>query len=125
MAKKKNKLEKETITYMEAIRAFLIKNFNTINDEWEGALLMLEQNYNLFIKCKNQIEIDGLTVTDRFGALVKHPLIKVMQDANIQVIKLIDLFGLSLKSNQKLVIEDNKDDDSPLSLFLKKTIEKR
>nr|WP_320038865.1 P27 family phage terminase small subunit [uncultured Bacteroides sp.] len=123
---KKNKLEKETVSYMAAIRTFLIKNFGEINEEWKGSLLILEQNFNLFIKCKNQIEVDGLTVTDRFGALVKHPLIKVMQDANIQVIKLTDLFGLSLKSNQNLSINDKKEDENDvLTQFLKKSIEKR
>jgi P27 family predicted phage terminase small subunit len=121
-------LEKETQDYIYAVNKFLRKKNNgVIADEWLGALEMLTQNYDMFIKCRNKIKEDGLMIDDRFGGITKHPLIKVQQDAQIQCLKIIGEFGLSLKSNLKLSIDDSeeKDEDSPLMSFVKKEIEKR
>jgi|GEM_PF-305360 len=120
-------LEKETQDYIYAVNKFLRKKNNgTIADEWLGAIEMLTQNYDMFIKCRDQIKKDGLMIDDRFGGITKHPLIKVQQDAQIQCVKLINEFGLSLKSNLKLSVEDtdDKEEDSPLMNFVK-NIEKR
>lgn len=127
MAKKqKYSLELETIEYITSIRAFLIEKFGKINKEWEGAISMLEQNFDLFLKCKKALENDGLTVRDRFGNVQKHPLIKVMQDSNIQVLKLINEFALSPKSSKKIIdTNTTDDDDSPLNQFFKNQIEIR
>ena len=127
MAKKqKYSLEDETIEYITSIRSFLIEKFGKINKEWEGAISMLEQNFDLFLKCKKALENDGLTVRDRFGNVQKHPLIKVMQDSNIQVLKLINEFALSPKSSKKIIDTNTSDDDnSPLNQFFKNQIEIR
>lgn len=127
MAKKqKYGLETETIEYITSIRSFLIEKFGKINKEWEGALQMLEQNFDMFLKCKKALENDGLTVRDRFGNVQKHPLIKVMQDSNIQVLKLINEFALSPKSSKKIIDTNTSDDDnSPLNQFFKSQIEIR
>lgn len=122
-------LEKETQDYLFSVNKFLRrKNGGAIPDEWLGALEMLTQNYDTFIKCRNTIKKEGLMIDDRFGGVQKHPLIKVQQDAQIQCLKLISEFGLSLKSNLKLSVEDteDKEEDSPLMSFVKKcNIEKR
>lgn len=122
-----NNVEKETSDYMFAINKFLRhKNGGIIAEEWIGALKILEDNYDLFVKCSKQIEEEGLTINDRFGNLQKHPLLKVKTDAQIQVIKLINEFGLSLKSNQKITTDVEEEDNSPLAIFTKKNlIEKR
>ena len=57
MAKKqKYCLEGETIEYITSFRSFLIEKFGKINKEWEGAISMLEQNFDLFLKCKKSID---------------------------------------------------------------------
>lgn len=114
MAKKHtkyNEYTKETQQFMLAVEKHLIDKFNEINNEWDGILSMLATQYQVFIDCKEQIKKDGLMVTDRFGAPVKHPLLKVETDAIIQINKLVQEFGLSPKSLHNLKLENNDEDE--------------
>lgn len=115
-----NKYETETQDYMFAINKYLRKKYGEIADEWLGALVMLADNYNTFIQCKNKIETDGLMITDRFNVLVKHPLIKVQIDAQIQVVKLLNEFGLSPKSAAKLNDTNEEEEESIINQFIEK-----
>ena len=107
---------KETQQFMCAVEKHLMDKFGQINNEWEGILSMLATQYELFNQCKEQIKKDGLMVTDRFNAPVKHPLLKVMTDSQIQIVKLVSEFGLSPKSLKGLNIQDNNDDEFLKSL---------
>ena len=95
---------------MYVIHKFLNKKFGNINDEWIPSLSMLADNLHIFNLCKEQIRKDGLLITDRFNVLTKHPLIKVQNDAQIQIVKLLNEFGLSPKSVGKLKAEEENDD---------------
>lgn len=118
--------DEEVQTTMKNIHRFLINKYKRIQNEWLAPLSMLADNYNIFFKCRDAIKSDGLMIIDRFGTLVKHPLIKVQVDAQIQIIKLLNEFGLSPKSAAKLNDNaDEEDDNSPLSMFLNDGIEKR
>ena len=88
---------------MYVIHKFLNKKFGNINDEWIPSLSMLADNLHIFNLCKEQIRKDGLLITDRFNVLTKHPLIKVQNDAQIQIVKLLNEFGLSPKSVGKFL----------------------
>ena len=100
----------EIQNYMYVIHKFLNKKFGNINDEWIPSLSMLADNLHIFNVCKEQIRKDGLLITDRFNVLSKHPLIKVQNDAQIQIVKLLNEFGLSPKSVGKLKAEEENDD---------------
>lgn len=101
----------EIQNYLWTIHKFLNKKFGAINDEWIPSLMMLADNLHIFNLCKEQIRKDGLMITDRFGTMVKHPLIKVQNDAQIQIVKLLNEFGLSPKAVGKLKqVEDENDD---------------
>lgn len=100
----------EIQNYMYVIHKFLNKKFGNINDEWIPSLSMLADNLHIFNLCKEQIRKDGLLITDRFNVLTKHPLIKVQNDAQIQIVKLLNEFGLSPKSVGKLKAEEENDD---------------
>ena len=100
----------EIQNYMYVIHKFLNKKFGNINDEWIPSLSMLADNLHIFNLCKKQIRKDGLLITDRFNVLTKHPLIKVQNDAQIQIVKLLNEFGLSPKSVGKLKAEEENDD---------------
>ncbi|MFT0318925.1 P27 family phage terminase small subunit [Bacteroides thetaiotaomicron] len=116
----------EVQTVMKHIHSYLIKKYKRIQNEWLAPLSMLADNYNIFFQCRDAIKLDGLMVVDRFGALVKHPLLKTQTDAQIQIVKLLAEFGLSPKSAAKLNDDtDEEDDNSPLSLFLNNDVEKR
>jgi P27 family predicted phage terminase small subunit len=104
----------------------VLKNLKTYDETWSAALHMLEENYNTFVMCSKIIKKEGLTVKDRFGVIQKHPLLKVQTDAQIQAVKLLLQFGLTLKSGSEMNA-DSVIDDSPLAQFLTKSnsIEKR
>lgn len=101
----------EIQNYMYVIHKFLNKKFGNINDEWIPSLSMLADNLHIFNLCKEQIRKDGLLITDRFNVLTKHPLIKVQNDAQIQIVKLLNEFGLSPKSVGKLKAEEDENND--------------
>lgn len=100
----------EINNYMWSIHKFLNKKFGSISEEWIPTLTMLADNLYIFNLCKEQIRKDGLMITDRFNVLVKHPLIKVQNDAQIQIVKLLNEFGLTPKSVGKLKAEEENDD---------------
>lgn len=107
----------EVQNYMWAVHSYLQKKFGTINDEWIMTLMMLADNLEMFIQCRKQIKETGLLITNRFGVLEKNSLIKVQNDAQIQIVKLLNEFALTPKSAEKIETKE-EDDDSPLSLFL-------
>lgn len=100
-----------TQTFMKAVEGHLTAKFGSIETQWEGILMLLANNYETFWKCAEKIKEDGLTVTDRFGAIVKHPLIKVQNDAQIQLVKLVNEFGISPKSIKNLSVTDTSEED--------------
>lgn len=106
----------EVQNYMWAVHSYLQKKFGTINDEWIMTLMMLADNLEVFIQCRKQIKETGLMIINRFNVLEKNPLIKVQNDAQIQIVKLLNEFALTPKSAEK--IKEVEEDDSPLSQFL-------
>lgn len=100
----------EINNYMWSIHKFLNKKFGSISEEWIPTLTMLADNLYIFNLCKEQIRKDGLMITDRFNVLVKHPLIKVQNDAQIQIVKLLQQFGLTPYAICKLKTSENEDD---------------
>lgn len=101
----------EIQNYMYVIHKFLNKKFGNINDEWIPTLTMLADNLYIFNLCKEQIRKDGLLITDRFNVLVKHPCLKIQNDAQIQIVKLLNEFGLTPKSVGKLKAEEDENND--------------
>lgn len=102
---------------MWAVHSYLQKKFGNINDEWIMSLMMMADNLEMFINCRKQIKEQGLLISNRFGVLEKNPLIKVQNDSQIQIVKLLNEFALTPKSAEKIK-EVEEDDDSPLAMFL-------
>ncbi len=99
-----------TKEFMTAVEAFVKKKYGKIAPHWDGQLQLLATNYELFILAKEQVKKDGLMMTNRFGGLDKHPMLRQITDANIQCIKLIHEFGLSPSALGK--IKDSEDEDN-------------
>lgn len=109
-------------SYMKDVLKFLKEKSGITQDSWTASLVMIEDNYSTFLKCQKQLNEEGLTVNDRFGSTVKHPLIKVQNDAQIQLVKLLNEFGLTLKSSDKINSIEKTDDNSALSKFINNSI---
>lgn len=112
--------DNEVQTTMRYIHTYLIKKYKRIQNEWLPSLSMLADNFSIFYQCRDAIRADGLMIIDRFGAAIKHPLIKVQVDAQIQIIKLLNEFGLTAKAAAKLNDDTNEEDEdnSPISNFI-------
>lgn len=108
----------EVQNYMWAVHSYLQKKFGSINDEWVMSLMMLADNLEMFIQCRKQIKETGLLITNRFGVLEKNSLIKVQNDAQIQIVKLLNEFALTPKSSEKITKEVEEEDNSLLTQFL-------
>lgn len=114
LAKKYVNYSSQTQKFMIEVEAFLRKKYTELQPHWEGQLQLLATNYDLFIKAKGQVNEDGLLVQNRMGGWDKHPLLATIKDSNIQVIKLINEFGLSPSSNGKI---KEKSDDNDFDLI--------
>ncbi|MCD7711405.1 MAG: phage terminase small subunit P27 family [Firmicutes bacterium] len=91
-----------------------------------AALDMLARNYSMFIGASKQIEREGATITNVQGNIVKHPAVTIAKDAQVQVVKIMQEFGLTAKARTKLPKLDKKEEeDSPLETFVKTAKEVR
>lgn len=114
MAKKNSKYSeygKDTQFFLTNVEKHLMDKFGEITPHWDGLLQMLAVQVDLYNQCKEQIKNDGLMVQDRFGSMVKHPLIKCQTDALIQINKLSQDFGLNPRSLKGLNIQSNEDNE--------------
>ncbi len=118
MATKTNKYSEyreETQQFMMAVEKYLKQKYGKIESQWVGQLNMLATNYDLFILAKERVKQDGLMITNRFGALEKHPMLKQITDTNHQIIKMVQEFGLSPNAKGKIKQpKDNKDEETDL-----------
>lgn len=116
MAKKKESkpyamYSEKTQKFMSAIHEFLISKFGEIEIQWYGILDMLATQYEIFTQCRDNIRENGLITQNRFGVPDKNPLLKQMTDCQIQIVKLINEFGLSPRSVSKLNLTPNDEDN--------------
>lgn len=115
MAKKASKYSdysETTQQFMGSVEKFIKKKYGKIEQHWEGQLMLLATNYELFNQAKDEVKKEGMLITNRFGAMEKNPLLRVITDANIQCIKLISEFGLSPKAAGK--IKETEADDTDI-----------
>lgn len=108
---KNNEYSTSTAKYINAVRKYLKEKFGKVAPEWEQPLEILADNLELYKQCKESIKNDGLMLTARNGSATKNPLIKVQLDAQIQITKLINEFGLSPRSASKINLVDDDDDE--------------
>lgn len=101
----------KTEKFMNAVEKYLKDSFGEIKPSWSGLLGMLATNHQIFWECKDRITNEGLMIKNRFGAMDKHPLIKVMTDSQIQLVKLVTELGLSPRAAKLVVSESNDEVD--------------
>lgn len=95
---------------MEETVAYITEKYGEVKPEWNGALDMLRTQYTILFECKDIVENDGVMVMKR-DSIDKHPLLKQITDSQVQIVKLIQEFGLSPKSNARIKIGTGEDTD--------------
>ena len=111
------KMEEETKIYINKVLQYLDESgkFNIVDS---GALNMLVNSYNTYVKASKILEEDGLIfVSDRNNKSI-HPAYNIMKSSISQAMDILRDFGLSLSSRSKIKnIEAG--DDSPIMDLLK------
>lgn len=96
------KYDKEVVEYMTNLVKRLESQYGTINEEWRVSLDLIAFNYDMIRKCQIDIEKYGLEKEDSKGRLSKNPNIYTLNQAQGNLFKLLNSFGLNLMSKSKL-----------------------
>lgn len=91
-----------------------------------GCLLMLAENYNIFLKSMEELNKGSLTFLSDRGNVSPNPLLRIAKDAESVYLQIMKEFGLSPLSRNKLS-DDSKDSGevSPLEQFINQSKEIR
>ncbi len=111
-------LSKEADRYIKKVIDWLKKS-DKLNGIDEGALRILADSYDQYIKameCVNQI---GLTVAGSRNTIVANPAVRIAKDAKSTCLALMTEIGLTLKSRSKISNLDQDSDESPLQELMK------
>ncbi len=104
-------------TKTKKLKKYLKDNFDL--EKYGVAVELLLNSYDMYNKATDDINKNGLTIqhlTDnKFETYKANPSVKIQQDAQIQIVKLLVELGLTPKA-----CKDNTDDkvESPLDNFL-------
>lgn len=111
-------LEEETIEYINNVLKYLEKN-ESLQVIDGGALYMLTESYNTYIKASKQLNKEGLTFENNMGNVAPHPAFSIRKASLSQAMDILRDFGLSLKSRKQIKKDESNEEDSPLVEFLK------
>ena len=109
---------KNTQIYIKNVENYLKEKYGEIKPQWIGLLDSLAFQYNLYQLSKVGIEENGL-VTQTNRGMAENASIKILNDANIQVQKLVNALGISPMAESKLKIEASDDTDDFLTALTK------
>lgn len=101
----------QTAKYMLAVEKYLNNKYGAVNDEWKQPLIMLANNVEMYYQCSDIIRRDGLIVTAKNGYPSKNPAILIQIEAQKQINKLLDSFGLTPKAAAKINLVGEDDDE--------------
>ena len=107
-----------TQTYIKNVEAYLKDKYGEIKPSWIGLLDCLAFQYDLYQLSKVGIVENGL-VTQTNRGMAPNPCIKILNDANIQVQKLVNALGISPMAESKLKVEIADDTDDFLNELTK------
>lgn len=70
--------------YVEGIRGYLAEKYGSIPPEWETMLLLLKDNLELYVKCKDSVKKNGIYNAEKG---LKNPLLSTMKDLQASIMK--------------------------------------
>ena len=112
------KYTSNTQLYIKNVEDFLKDKYGEIKPSWIGLLDSLAFQYDLYQLSKVGIVENGL-VTQTNRGMAANPCIKILNDANIQVQKLVNALGISPMAESKLKVEAADDTDDFLNELTK------
>lgn len=103
-----------TQLYIKNVEDYLLLKYGEIKPVWVGLLDSLAFQYDIFQMSKEAIRANGM-VTQTSRGLCPNPSIKIMNDASIQVQKLVQSLAISPMAESKLKMEEKDTTDEFLS----------
>lgn len=103
---------KETEDYVENVVKYLKHQYTDLKPEWKGLLSMLASTYDTMLLAQEDIDARGIVVVTSKG-VVASPAIKIKNDCQVRLEKIMSELTLSPKSQMKLGIitkSDGEDD---------------
>jgi P27 family predicted phage terminase small subunit len=88
----------------------LESQYGQINEEWRVSLDLIAFNYDIIRKCQEDIQKNGLEKVDGRGRLSKNPALSTVNQAQGNLFKLLNSFGLNLLSKSKIKNDELEDD---------------
>lgn len=88
--------------YMTSLYNRLIEQYGKIDDEWIASLDLIAFNYQIIQDCKKDLLQNGIEKADSRGRLSRNPSVAVNNQAQSNLLKLLNSFGLNLMSKSKI-----------------------
>ena len=107
----KNDYSANTIKYIAAVKKLLKTKYGKLNDEWSMPLELLADKVELYQKCRDSINNDGLLLVAKNGSYTRNSLIKTMFDCEIQISKYLAEFGLTPRAAAKINFVGDDDEE--------------
>jgi P27 family predicted phage terminase small subunit len=90
----------------------------------DSAMNLIGNTYHNYIQATKLIQTEGMIITSPRGEKKAHPAVKMQLDAQIQLDKLMDKFGLNPKARKEISKPKEREGIlSPMDIFLSKTKE--
>jgi P27 family predicted phage terminase small subunit len=103
----------------------LLKKQNILTSLDEDTLRLIGNTYHSYITATNILLKDGYLIKSPRGELKAHPCVKIQLDAQIQLNKMMDSFGLSPKSRKEISKpKERSKEESDIVKFLKNSKKK-
>lgn len=113
----------EAKEYMKGIISVLKKQ-EIITSLDTASIELIAYTYHTYITATKTLLSEGYEVKSERGYMKAHPAVKTQLDAQVQLTKLLDSFGLSPKA-RKDIIKSKEKTHSPIDDFINRTREVR
>jgi P27 family predicted phage terminase small subunit len=91
----------------------------------DATMNLIGATYNNYIEATKILQEKGLLITSPRGEIKAHPAVKIQLDAQIQLDKLLDKFGMNPKSRKEISKPKERAGElSPIDVFLTSTKKK-
>ena len=94
--------DKKVVEYMDNLIKRLTNQYGVVNEEWRVSLDLIAFNYDLICKCQQDLEKNGMDKEKSRGVLVRNPSLSTINQAQCNLMSLLNSFGLNIASKSRL-----------------------